>query len=120
MIDFKSKRISNTAVVVEVSGQLTELNRKYFFDCVADMIDSGFRQVVIDCHRLGHLNSSGLAALLTARTRASRRGATIYLTHLNSNVAEILELTKLGRILSLFPTNEDAISSFQGELTSVG
>ena len=120
MIDFTSKQISDTAVIVQVSGSLTEMSRSYFFDCIGDMTDSGIQHVVIECQRLGYLNSSGLAALLIARKRAARQGARIYLTHLNSNVAQILELTKLGRILSIFATTEEAIYSFQAQPACVG
>ena len=120
MIDFTSNQISETAVVVQVSGSLTEMSRSYFFDCIGDMTDSGVQHVVIECQRLGYLNSSGLAALLVARKRAARQGARIYLTHLNSSVAQVLELTKLGRILSIFATTEEAIASFQSQPACVG
>lgn len=113
MIDFKNKKISETAVVVEISGVLSASNRDYFFDCIGDMLKSGVKHVVIECHKLGYLNSSGVASLLVARRRASRKGCRIYLTHLNSHMAEVLEVMKLGRILSVFATTEHAVATFQ-------
>lgn len=115
MIDFVSKQISEMTTVVSVSGRMTESNRKYFFECVQDIIESGVRHVVIDCDRLGYLDSSSLAGLLRARKRAIKRGSRISLAHLNSNVAEVLELTKLGRILSIYPTTNAAIANVNGE-----
>lgn len=108
--------MSKSTVVVEVSGSLDETDRSYFFDCVGDIIDSGYENVVIECHRLGHIRSSGLAALLGARKRAAKRGSRIYLTHLNSRLARVLERTKLGRLLLVYPETEDAIACVEREL----
>lgn len=120
MIDFVSTPISDTTIVVQVSGSMTETNRTYFFDCIADMIDSGAEHVIIECYKLGFINSSGLASLLTARKRAIKKGCRISLTHLNSNITDVLELTKLGRILSVYPTTEAAILATAGQPTCVG
>ena len=120
MIDFISKPMSNATIVIEVTGTLTDAERKYFFDCIGDFIESGYRNIVIECHRLGYVSSSGLAALLTARKRAAKKNGKIYLTRLNSNLAEVLEITKLGRLLLVYPTTEDAIGRIEGQLECVG
>ena len=52
MIDFVTKPISNSMIVVEVRGRLTEMERDYFFDCVSDLIDSGYQRVIIECPNL--------------------------------------------------------------------
>ena len=52
MIDFVTKPISNSMIVVEVRGRLTEMERDYFFDCVSDLIDSGYQRVIIKCPNL--------------------------------------------------------------------
>lgn len=120
MIDFITQKISESEMVVQVSGQLDDVNRKYFFDCVADILETGITHVVIDCTKLGHINSSGLAGLLTARKRAASKGGKIYLTNLNSLISEVIETTKLGRILSVFPTTEDALASIRDQPMCVG
>lgn len=120
MFDFVTRPMSNSTIVIEVSGQLSEANRAYFFDCIGDYIDAGYEHIVIECHRLGYVTSGGLAQLLRARQRAFGRGANVYLTQLDSQVAGILELTKLGRILAVFPTTEEAIASIENQLACVG
>ena len=109
MIDFTTNPISDAVVVVQVNGRLSELERDYFFNCVGDLLDAGHRHVIVECQGLGHVSSSGLATLLQARKRAIKDGGHIYLTHLSSTLAEVLELTKLGRLLSVYPTTEAVI-----------
>jgi len=120
MIDFVTRQISDTTMAVKVSGELTEMNRKYFFDCVSDLITSGSNHIIIECQLLGHISSSGLALLLAARKRASKKGCKISLTHVNSSIAEVLEVTKLGRILSVYPTTKDAVEHNQPESACLG
>lgn len=115
MIDYTPREISDSVTVVEVSGVLDETNRKYFFDCIGDMIESGKRHVIIECHRLGHLNSGVLTSFLTARQRVAKKGGRIYLSHLSSSIAEVLELTKLGRLLSVYPSTEVALGQIQSK-----
>lgn len=116
MIDFVSKPTSKSTIIVAVSGDLTGADRDYFFDCVGDYVDAGYTNVIIECHKLGYLNSSGMAALLSARQRAAKNGARIFLTHLSSNLAELLEMTRLARLLSVYSTTEDAIATIESEL----
>lgn len=121
MIDFTTNPISNSIVAVEVTGQLAEMERDYFFTCVGDLVDNGYRHVIVECYGLGFISSSGLAALLKARKQANKKGGRIYLTHLNSTIAEVLEVTKLGRLLSVYPTTESVVESLQkNELACVG
>ncbi len=120
MIDFVSKPMSNSTIIVSVEGNLSETDRKYFFDCIGDYIESGYMNIIIECNRLGFVSSSGLAALLSARKRAAKKGGRVYLTHLNSNLAEVLEITKLGRLLLVYPTTEDAIGHIENKLECMG
>ena len=117
MIDFITKPVSDAVVVVEVAGRLSELEREYFFNCVGDLVDTGYSHVIIECHGLGYISSSGLATLLQARKRVHKDGGRIYLTHLGSTIAEVLELTKIGRLLSVYPTTEDALKTIETDGT---
>lgn len=114
MINFNSTKVSSSTVVLEINGQLSDSSRHAFFDCIADLVESGVKNVVVECHKLGHLSSSGLAALLVARKRAAANGYRISLTNLNSSIAEVLEITKLGKLLSIYPNTEKALESIAG------
>ena len=120
MIDYTTRIVSEAVTVVEVNGKLDEAGRKYFFDCVGDMIESGTRYIIIECHRIGHLNSGALASLLSARKHAAKKGGRIYLTHLSSSIAEVMEITKLGRLLAVYPSTEAALDAVRSDPACVG
>jgi anti-sigma B factor antagonist len=120
MIDFVSRPYTSSTIVVEVNGSLAEGERQYFFDCIGDLVQSGYENIIIECHKIGFVSSSGLASILAARKRAAKKGGRIYLTHLNSNLAEVLEITKLGRLLRVYPSTEAVISHIENQLECVG
>ena len=64
MIDFISKPISDSIVVVQVTGRLAELERDYFFDCVGDLLEAGYSNVIVECTGLGAVSSSGSSGLV--------------------------------------------------------
>ncbi len=120
MIDYTTRQMSEAVTVVEVSGTLNENNRKYFFDCIRDMIEAGSRYIVIECHRLGPLNSAALASLLTARKQATKKNGRIYLTSVSSAIAEVLEIMKLGQLLAVFPSTEAALEHIRNDKACAG
>jgi len=115
MIDFEMERVSQSTSIVRVRGVLNGSTRDYFFDCIADLLGDDYgetnriKNVIIECNGLGVLSSSGMAALLTSRTTAKRRGTKIYLTHLNSTIAKALEITKLNSLLAVYPTTREIL-----------
>ena len=115
MIDFEMERVSQSTSIVRVRGVLNGSTRDYFFDCIADLLGDDYgetnriKNVIIECNGLGVLSSSGMAALLTSRTTAKRRGTKIYLTHLNSTIAKALKITKLNSLLAVYPTTREIL-----------
>lgn len=114
MIDFQTDFLSDSIVVIKARGKLDESTRKYFFSCISDLMREADKMgtsqhVIVECNGLGSLSSSGMAALLTARTRIRKGGGKIYFTHLSSTITAALELTKLNKLLAIYPTTEELL-----------
>lgn len=120
MIDYTTRELSESVTVVQVSGALDETNREHFFECIREIIESGSRYVIIECKHLGFINSGTLASLLTARKQAFKHRGRVYLTQLSSNIAEVLEATKLGKLLAVFPSTAAALEHIKSDPACVG
>lgn len=121
MINFTTRNLSDSIVIVSVAGKMAEQEREHFFNCVGEFVDAGYSHVIVECYGLGFVSSNGLVALLRACKRVNKKGGRICLTHLDSKLAEVLEVTKLGRLLAVYPTTLAAIDSIeQKELACVG
>ena len=67
-----------------------------------ELIDGGAEEVVLDCRGLEFLDSSGIGALVAARTRIGDEGV-IALEAPRANVRKVLEVTGVDRELSIRP-----------------
>ena len=106
MIDFQTEFLNSSVAVIKARGRLDESARKYFFCCLSDLMREAEKtgtpkHVIVECNGLGSLSSSGMAALLAARTMIRKSGGKIYFTHLSSIIATALELTKLNTLLAI-------------------
>ena len=115
MADFPKNRTTNSSLVIHLRGNFTNVTRDYFFEYVKDAINSNVRNVIVDCSGLSFISNGGLAAMLRARKLAQERGNRIYLTHVNSLVSDILDQTKFGNLLSVFPTTNGLLAKFELE-----
>lgn len=100
----ETHRLPSGLAVIALSGELNTGTLSSFKNEVRDLIDDGAKTIVVDCRALGTISSSGLAALLWARTSANSRGGKIYLTHVSALVSDVLSVTRLSTLLSIAPT----------------
>ncbi len=98
--------------VINLSGELDTATLADFKENVANAFSNGANRVIVDCRELGFISSSGLAALLWARSKAAAKGRKIYFTHVSTVVSEVLELTKLAGLLRIEPTTRGLLLKF--------
>lgn len=109
-MNIASKHLSNSVAIVTLSGKFSLAALADFKSELNALLSQGHRKIVIDCRDLGRISSSGLAALLWARSSASRFGCKIYLTHLSALVAEVLNVTKLASLFRIAPTTRGLLA----------
>lgn len=90
--------------VINLSGELDFESLRSFKQEVAELFSKGHDKIIVDCRDIGFISSSGLAALLWARSRATGLGRKIYFTHISAMVSEVLKITKLSGLLRIEPT----------------
>jgi len=97
---------ASARVDVEVAGQ--------FRSALLDVIDQGFRSLVVDMSNVSFIDSSGLGALVSAlkRLKAQEQSGDIRLANGQEPVVELLEIIRLQRVFSSYPSVEQAVSSF--------
>ena len=107
----ETHQLPDEVAVISFSGDLSTESLKQFKEEVRSRMPDDIHTIVVDCRELGTISSGGLAALLWARAKVSRRGGKIYLTHVSSVVSDVLAVTKLSTIISIVPTTREALVS---------
>jgi anti-anti-sigma factor len=67
--------------------------------------------VVVDLDRVEFIDSSGLGALVRARRTAQERGGDVVLAGADEQVREVLALTNLTDLFSVYPSVADAVAA---------
>jgi len=113
-MNIETKRIKGAIGVLVLSGDLNTGHLGAFKAEITQLLSEDFKKIIIDCRDLGFISSSGLAALLWARSSAASIGSRIYLTHVSSFLGNILEITKLSKLLRIEQTTRQLLERFGG------
>jgi anti-sigma B factor antagonist len=96
-------------VVVDVSGELDLYTAPNFRDSVLEAASrEGEPKVIVDFHRLGFIDSSGLGAIIACLKHVRERGGELTLVAPeDSGLRRLLDLTGLDRVLTVHPSVDE-------------
>jgi anti-sigma B factor antagonist len=111
-VTITNKEISGVSVVAldgrivlgEESGLLRER--------VKSLVGEGKKKIVLNMANVKYIDSAGLGILVAAHVSAKTQGAELHLSNLGNKFHDVLQLTRLLTVFSVYDTEADAISSF--------
>ena len=93
--------------VLTVTGEIDMATAPRFRQRLLAVIGAGAQNVVIDLSGVDFIDSTGLGVLMGAAKRVRSNGGDIRLVMTGSRLADLIELTRLDRVLDVF----DSISA---------
>lgn len=99
--------------VIEFSGRIvlgeesSSLREK-----VKNQLVEGKKKIVLNMTNVTYIDSAGLGMLVAAHVSAQRQGAALHLSNLGNKFHDVLQLTRLLTVFSVYDTEADAIRSF--------
>ncbi|HZP23005.1 MAG TPA: STAS domain-containing protein [Terriglobales bacterium] len=108
-----STRLVNNVVIIDIIGELrlgegTETLR----GVMRQLLDQGYRKILLNLGDVRHIDSAGIGELMSCYTSANRQGAKLKLLHLNKNVRNLLQITRLYTIFEVDDDEQKAVTSF--------
>ena len=104
-------RQSYDILVVEMNGRLDSLAAGRAYDEMVRIVREN-KQVLVNLEKLDFITSAGLRVLLTASKLIQSSRGKFKLCHPNEKVREVLETCGFNSLISLYPTEAEAIKSF--------
>lgn len=104
-----SKHGDNAVPVIGVSGEVDVYAAPALLEGLTELLHEG-QSVVVDLTEVVFLDSTGLGALVAARTTATERGAALPLVCTHQRILKLFMITGLDGVFSIHPTVEDAIT----------
>ena len=93
---------SGHGTTVKVTGDVDMASAPRLRSMLDELVDSGATRIVLDCHDLSFLDSSGIGVLIAVRTRMGEDGELV-LDSPPTHVRKVLDITGVGTHLSVVP-----------------
>ncbi len=110
MIDYETYKsgLNEDILVLELTGRLDDHTAEFLVDCLAGQINEGCTKIVIDCHHLEYISSTGMGALVRINSRLKPDGGEVSLSRVKGMIADVLRIVHLDRLFHIYPTVEEA------------
>ena len=105
--------LNGQIAIIEIKGSLVgDGETDKFRSSVQDFIEQGNKCLIVDLGKVNYMNSSGIGALISAYTSYKKSGGEVKLSGINSNVLNLLAVTKLIDIFEVADSVDEAMNKF--------
>ena len=108
-----STRTQNDIMIAAIAGSLDSNTSAEAQQTLDALLAGGARKVAIDFTALDYVSSAGLRVLLGVAKQLRASGGTLRTFGLNDSVREVFDISGFSAILSVSPTEGDAMKGFQ-------
>lgn len=92
---------------------LDEANIQQIGEQVTSIIDSSDKvKMLIDFSNVDHLSSAALGALITINNKVKEKEGQLRLSNIAGQIYEVFVITRLNKLFEIYPTEEEALKSF--------
>ena len=109
--EFTTEKLGDSRSLVTLSGRITAVNNADIKKKIQELVDTGSRELVFDLSGVSFMDSSGLAAFVSAMKKTREAGGWIKLAALPELTRSIFTLTQLDRVIDLYPDVKSALRS---------
>jgi anti-sigma B factor antagonist len=112
-VNYEVRLVEPDLTVASLSGQLNLGNRLMEFEHqIKQRIEEGSRKMVLDLSGLTFIDSAGLGMVATCAGIMSKAGGRLVVVSAGGKITHMFEVTRLNRVIGLFPTLEAAFQAF--------
>jgi len=111
-MEFDEQELPGGVLAVAPKGRLNMVAAPVLRGIMRDRVAAGRKRIVLDLAEVQFLDSSGLGAIIGSLKTAREAGGDVRLARAPEPVLLVLRLTKVDRILPVYP---DAAAAFNGE-----
>ena len=97
--------------MLTLDGRLNMVSAPQLKTAITEAVDGGAR-VVVDLAAVGFMDSSGLGVLIAGLKKARQEGGDLRITGVTQQVATVLQLTNLDRVLHAYAGVEEALDDW--------
>ena len=112
-MEITRKEISPGIVALELKGQLQSgVECVRLGQAMDELLQERQTRVIFDLSKTTKVDSAGLGKIVNCLSRLKTAGGTLYLAGVSDMVAGLLKLTKVDRLVKIYPTAAEAAQNF--------
>lgn len=109
-----SQRTRGDVAVVAIRGDITPGKIEGVLSSrMVDLVDSGYRKLVLDLGGLPSIDSIGLGEIVRSFTTVTRKGAKLKLAAVPKRIVDLLRVTRLILAFELAASEDEAVAAFR-------
>ncbi len=97
--------------IFQPTGMLESINGGQLRQDIVHAIDNGVRVILIDCHKISFVDSSGLGALVLSLKKMREVSGRLALCCINDQLKMLLELTGINHVFEVLPNRQQFLQS---------
>lgn len=88
-------------------------NSKEFIILFNALNKGGGKKILIDCHDLEYIDSSGIGAIIAGAKQIRKKGGDLIIANVASDIMSIFKVVNLHEFIKIFTTDGEAINHFR-------
>src|SRR5512135_2444322 len=80
---------------------------------VREVLKGGGKKIVLNLSEVNYIDSSGIGELVSTFTTVTNAGGQLKLLNLTKKIQELLAITKLLTVFSVYQSEQEAVASFR-------
>ena len=117
-MQIEDRREGEVLIVKPMESSLDAYSATSFRERMADYIQEGNRQIVLDLSEVNFLDSTGLGAIVSSLKRLEGNG-TMVICHAGEMVMDVFRLTRMDRVFPIVGSSEEAVTTAVSKIRRV-
>ena len=110
-IDFQR---NGGTLIIEAAERVDSTNAQRFLEDLDAAIEPTDQVVILDMEKLTYISSAGLRVVLQTAKTLQRQNSGFALCALSGTVREVFEISGFDQVISIHPSQEEAIAALKG------
>ena len=110
---FREKKIDKVKIFEIYDNFFRDTGISELQESIMAALNNGSKKFIMDLSRVEYINSIGLAALIRAYTSTKKAGADLLFTSLSLKVKEMLYITRIDTLFTIYDTTEEAVAKLK-------
>jgi anti-sigma B factor antagonist len=108
-----SQTTAGDVPIVAVSGEVDVYSAPALKDNITELLQSGVTTLIVDLSGVAFLDSTGLGALVEARTATTEAGGALPLVCSQERIIKLFTITGLDEVFAIHPSVDEAVASLK-------